>query len=104
MAAPLFAANGPRSWIWWSWIGSHFWRGSNLSILDALTQHVELTVEAVAIGLLLALPLGVLAWRFGWPRSPALGVSGIIYTVPSLALFAGLVPITGLTTTTAEID
>jgi len=97
------AENGPQSWIWWKWIGDHFWSGRNLSILDATRQHIELTALAVGIGLLISLPLAVLAWRYHWLESPVLGTTGAIYTIPSLALFAFFVPITGLTTTTAEI-
>jgi osmoprotectant transport system permease protein len=96
-------ANSARSWIWWKWVGDHFWSGRNLSIVDALRDHVELTVLAVGIGLLLSLPLAVLAWRFRWLESPILGLTGLIYTIPSLALFAFFVPITGLSRTTSEI-
>jgi osmoprotectant transport system permease protein len=53
--------------------------------------------------LVLSLPLAVLAWRYRWMESPVLGLTGLIYTIPSLALFAFFVPITGLSRTTAEI-
>jgi osmoprotectant transport system permease protein len=72
-------------------------------ILDALRQHVQLTLIAVVIGLLISLPLGLLAWRFRWLATPILGFTGALYTIPALALFAFLIPVTGLTTTTAEI-
>jgi len=57
----------------------------------------------VGIGFLIAFPLALVARR--WRRSEAaiLGITGVIYTIPSLALLALLVPYTGLTTTTAEI-
>jgi osmoprotectant transport system permease protein len=85
-------------WIRWDWLSAH-----TASILDALQQHVTLTVIAVVVGLAIALPLGVGAHRWGWLRNPALTVTGILYTIPSLALFAFLVPYTGLTYITAEI-
>jgi osmoprotectant transport system permease protein len=44
-----------------------------------------------------------LVWRIRRFEGPVLGVSGILYTVPSVALFALLIPLTGLTTVTAEI-
>jgi osmoprotectant transport system permease protein len=91
------------SWLWWHWVTTHLKPGVEFSIADAVRQHAELTAIAVAIGLALSLPLGVLVWRFRAFEGPVLGVSGILYTIPSLALFAFLVPITGLTTTTAEI-
>jgi osmoprotectant transport system permease protein len=85
---------------WWSvdWFTS---RGSEIEA--ATRQHVTLTAVAVGIGLVLALPLAVLAHRRPLLRTPVLGIAGAIYTVPSLALFAVLVPFTGLTATTVEI-
>lgn len=94
----FLAANGPGSWIWWDWVGRH-----GQTLYAAGREHVILTFWAVAIGLVIALPLGVLAHRFRWSQSPILGLTGAIYTIPSLALFALLVPVTGLGRTTAEI-
>jgi osmoprotectant transport system permease protein len=91
------------SWIWWHWVATHLKPGVEFSIADATRQHVELTVIAVVLGLVLSLPLGVVAWRYRRLETPVLGIAGALYTVPSLALFALLVPITGLTTLTAEI-
>lgn len=68
-----------------------------------LLQHVELTVLAVAIGFAISIPAGFLAWRVPPLRGFLLGIAGVLYTIPSLALFALLVPFTGLTTLTAEI-
>src|SRR5256885_5881425 len=92
----LGAADDP--WIRWDWISGHV-----PLIRDALAQHVELTLIAVAIGLIIALPLGVVGWRERILRGPIFSVTGILYTIPSLALFSILVPFTGLTTLTAEI-
>jgi osmoprotectant transport system permease protein len=94
--APLLDATDP--WIRWDWVGDHV----DL-ILGALGQHIELTVIAVGVGLLVAIPIGVLAWRYHGTRGPVLGIAGGLYTIPSLALFALLVPWTGLTVLTAEI-
>jgi osmoprotectant transport system permease protein len=96
MQAPLLDATDP--WIRWDWVGSHV----DLILAD-LTQHIELTVIAVGVGLLIAIPIGVLAWRYRGSRGPVLGLAGGLYTIPSLALFALLVPWTGLTILTAEI-
>jgi osmoprotectant transport system permease protein len=96
-------ASPQNSWIWWHWVATHLKPGVEFSIADATRQHVVLTAIAVAVGLVLSLPLGVLAWRFRRLETPVLGFAGALYTVPSLALFALLVPVTGLTTTTAEI-
>ena len=83
----------------WSWISSQY------SVIGSLlVQHVELTVIAVAIGLVISLPLGVLAWRVPALHPPLVGTTGVIYVVPSVALMALIAPITGFfSVTTAEV-
>jgi osmoprotectant transport system permease protein len=88
----------PDPWVRWDWVSDH---GDD--ILAATRQHVELTVIAVGIGLLLSFPLGLVARRWRRTAAPILGFTGILFTIPSLALFALLVPFTGLSRTTAEI-
>jgi len=85
-------------WIRWSWISGH----ADV-ITAALVQHIELTLIAVVLGLVIAVPLGLVAWRSRVFRGPIFTVTGILYTIPSLALFAFLLPFTGLTVVTAEI-
>ncbi len=82
----------------WDWIGSHL-----DDIQSRLTEHVVLTVVPVAIGFVLAFPLALAAVR--WPRlyGPLLGVTGVLFTIPSLALFVLLLPFTGLSRATAVI-
>jgi osmoprotectant transport system permease protein len=82
----------------WGWLGAH--RGE---ILRLAAQHMELTVLAVAGGFALSLPLAVFSYRHRRIYGPVSWVASLLYTIPSLALFALLVPYTGLTTTTAEI-
>ncbi|HET7487394.1 MAG TPA: ABC transporter permease [Acidimicrobiales bacterium] len=94
----LLGANGPDSWVWWDWIGRH---GDTL--YAAAREHVVLTVWAVAVGLVLSLPVGVAAWHWRRFQPVALGLTGAVYTIPSIALFALLVPVTGLGRVTAEI-
>jgi osmoprotectant transport system permease protein len=98
LAAPLLAANGPDSWIWWSWVGDHL-----SEIRTSLYEHIVLTVAAVTIGLVLSVPLALLARRWRFLYAPVLWTAGLLYAIPSLALLALLVPITGLTRTTALI-
>jgi osmoprotectant transport system permease protein len=69
----------------------------------ALRQHVLLTLVAVAIGFAISLALALAAHRLRWLERPTLAVTGILYTIPSLALFELLVAPVGLNTTTAEI-
>lgn len=65
-------------------------RTSGDTVLAALEQHVLLALLPVVFGLALALPLGYLAHRYRWLYPPLLGVSSILYAVPSLALFVVL--------------
>jgi osmoprotectant transport system permease protein len=85
-------------WIRWDWLGHH-----TDVIWQAVLQHIQLTGIAVVGGLVIATPVGLLVWRWRALRNPVLSVAGILYTIPSLALFALLVPFTGLTVVTAEI-
>ncbi|MCI0584875.1 MAG: ABC transporter permease [Chloroflexi bacterium] len=68
-----------------------------------LGQHLGISVLAVVVGLAIAMALALWARRTPGLRGPVTGVTGILYTIPSLAMFAALVPFTGLTLLTAEI-
>lgn len=83
----------------WDWVNSHW--GDTLR--PALVQHVALTLIAVAAGFAIAFALALIAHRRGWLTTPVVLVTGLLYTIPSLALFQLLVPFTGLSRTTAEI-
>jgi len=82
----------------WPWIGGHV-----DDIVRLLLRHVELTVIAVCLGFAISSALALLVVRWRWLYPPVASVAGILYTIPSLALFAVLVTITGPTITTAEI-
>lgn len=82
----------------WDWIWDHMDQ-----VGERLIEHVQLTVIAVVLGLLISLPLGLIAYRYRKSYAPIAGVTGILYTIPSLALLAFLVPFTGFSTTTAEV-
>jgi len=98
MATGLFL-QAEQPWIIWDWLFAHV-----QLFVDALVQHIELTVIAVVLALTISLPLGVLAHRWRAFRNPVLTIFGIVYTIPSVALFSFLVPYTGLVSfTTAEI-
>jgi osmoprotectant transport system permease protein len=64
-------------------------------ILAALLQHLELTLLAVVVGLAVSAPLAALALRKSWATSAITGFTGFLYTIPSVALFALLVPVFG---------
>ena len=88
----------PDSFIWWAWVRDH-----QHEIIMATYEHLRLTVLAVVLGLVLSLALAVVARRWRIARPIITGAAGVLYTIPSLALFATLVAITGFTTLTAEI-
>lgn len=60
---------------------------------EYLFAHVRLTLAALLTGLAISVPLGVFVSRRRWLEQPVLGVAGVIQTIPSLALLAGMVPI-----------
>jgi osmoprotectant transport system permease protein len=66
-------------------------------------QHIVLVGASVAIGFAVAFALALLSQRRRWLHGPLLGVTGVLYTVPSAAFFVLLLPITGFGTDTAII-
>jgi osmoprotectant transport system permease protein len=72
-------------------------------IQPALVEHVKLTLIAVAVGFVLSLGAALLTHRYRLLERPFVAFSAVVYTIPSLALFQLLVPITGLTVTTVEV-
>ncbi|HEV1998570.1 MAG TPA: ABC transporter permease [Candidatus Dormibacteraeota bacterium] len=91
-------ADAQEPWVRWNWVITH-----TGVIWDATLEHIILTVVAVVVGLVIATPLGLLAWRSPRWREPILGFTGTLYVIPSLALFALLIPFLGLTLFTAEV-
>jgi osmoprotectant transport system permease protein len=94
----FIAANGPNSFIWWDWVDRH-----RELIKNATLEHLRLTLIAVTVGFGISSVLAVIALRFRWTYAPITWLTGVLYTIPSLALFVLLVPITGFTTLTGEI-
>jgi osmoprotectant transport system permease protein len=86
---------------WWctDWLHQHW--GDTLQ--PALVQHVELSAIAVGIGFAIAFALALAGYRYRFLDPPIGVVADFLYTIPSLALFQLLVPITGLTVTTVEV-
>lgn len=99
----LDAANSCYSLYVNHWWCTSYWQSYEPDLVAATKQHAEITVIAVVLGLVLALPLAVVARRFHRLESSILGTSTIVYTIPSLALFPLLVPFTGLTENTVII-
>jgi osmoprotectant transport system permease protein len=85
------------------WFSTSFLRDNTDLLWSATREHVLLVGLSVFFGLLLALPLGVLVKDSRRLSTLLLQTTGVLYTIPSLALFALLEPLTGLTVTTAVI-
>ncbi len=88
----------PNPWFTWDYV-----RANSDAILSALREHVILTGTAVVIALLISFPLALLAHRYRRLAGPVLGATGVLYTIPSLALFALLAPYTGIGRSTVLI-
>jgi osmoprotectant transport system permease protein len=82
----------------WDWLVTH---------LDEIAyrtfQHLYLTTIAVAVGFVVSFGLAILAVRRRSTAAPIVGVSDLLYTIPSLALFGTLITITGISLLTVEI-
>lgn len=86
-----------------SWVCGKYLDEYSEEITTALREHVYLTAVSVLIGLLVAFPMALAARRWRPAGSVLLGSTTILYTIPSLAMFAILQPFTGLTETTVII-
>ncbi len=73
------------------------------SIPNLFLAHLELVGIVMLISLIIAIPLGILVARYRPLYLPLVTISGILYTIPSLAAFALLIPITQLSPATAII-
>lgn len=82
----------------WSWVERNMGQ-----IVDRTWEHLTLTGISVGLGLLISVGLTIIVLRWRWTYPPITGFTGLLYTIPSLALFALLVPFTGLSDTTAII-
>lgn len=73
------------------------WVGNNLGLIASLTlEHLRQSALPILLGLALAIPLGWLAYRFAPARGVVLTLVGLLYVIPSLALFALLPPLLGI--------
>jgi len=80
------------------------WARENIDRFGTPTvQHLELVVISVLLGFAVAFALALLAHRRAWLRTPLLAATGVLYTIPSLAFFFLLLPVTGIGRDTAII-
>jgi osmoprotectant transport system permease protein len=85
----LLAADEPL--LRWDWVQDH-----RDEIQELAVEHIKLTVLAVGLGFAISMVLALVATRWRWSYALLAGFCGVLYAVPSVALFAVLVPITGL--------
>ncbi|PZF95641.1 ABC transporter permease [Micromonospora deserti] len=78
---------------WFSW---QYLRDNSDTVITAVREHASLTARAVLIAALVALPLAVVAYWFRSLAGPILALTGVFYTIPSLALFAFIAPYLGI--------
>ena len=78
----MTSAAGSAPWDLFGYFADH-----RAEVLGLLWSHTWLSVLPVLLGLLVALPIGWLARRYRWAYPPVVSVTGLLYTIPSLALF-----------------
>jgi osmoprotectant transport system permease protein len=88
----------PNPWFSWSYLQRNI-----DDLLLAGREHVLITLAAVLLAVALAVPLALLVRRYRRLQVPVLALSGVLYTIPSLALITGLWPWLGLTPTTVVV-
>jgi osmoprotectant transport system permease protein len=76
----------------WDWVSNNI----TDEILPALIGHIYLSFVSVAIALLISLPIGILVSRYRKAYPPVTFITGLLFSIPSLALFALLVSVPGL--------
>lgn len=73
------------------------WVLDNLDLIGELTvEHVRLSITPIILGLVISIPLGWFAYRFSLTKGLVLTFAGLLYTIPSLALFMLLPPVLGI--------
>ncbi len=85
------------------WICAEYLSSRASQLGEAVVQHIWITVLSVLLGLLAALPLALLARRYRRLEWFVVGATTALYTIPSLALFSLLLPVTGLSASTVVV-
>ena len=85
------------------WFSLAYVQENSVTVLAALREHLELTGQAVLIAVAIAIPLAVAAFWFRSLTGPILALTGVLYTIPSLALFAFVAPYLGTGTQTVVV-
>jgi osmoprotectant transport system permease protein len=88
---PLASSADSSPWHFWGYFQDH-----RHEDLHWLWEHTYLSLIPVALGLAISLPLGWLARRYRWVYPPMISLTGLLYTIPSIALFIIVPPLFGL--------
>lgn len=80
-----------------------YWTTHQSDVLNLTAEHIRLVLASMALALLIAIPLGTLVARYRSLYTPIVGLTGLIYTIPSLALLVYLIAIVGIGTKNAVI-
>lgn len=97
-AGPSCYSSTTNEWLCWQYVVDR-----RDQIIDAGVEHVQITVAAILLAVVIAFPLALLARRAPRLESTVLGVSTGLYTIPSLALFPLFLPFTGLNPATVVL-
>ena len=89
-APPQLLAEARNPFIRWEWLVAEWDQ-----IQAALVEHLTLTMLAMALGMAISVVLTAIALRFRWALTPITAVTALIYTLPSVALFALFAPVFG---------
>lgn len=65
-------------------------------VLQLTLAHLQMAGTGVLLAILIGVPLGIFVTRQRWLEAPVIGLAGVLYTIPSLALFTLLIPVLGL--------
>lgn len=79
------------------WVCPAYVTSRSSQLVDALGEHLYLTVVSLLLGIVVSVPLAVFAHRFRRARALTVGITTTLYTVPSIALFFLIIPFLGLT-------
>ncbi|MEU4190328.1 ABC transporter permease [Kribbella sp. NPDC026611] len=72
------------------------WIGDNSGLIwEQLREHIYLAILPVVLGLIISVPLGYVATRYSWLANPLIAFGGILYSLPSIALFIVIPAILG---------
>jgi len=80
----------------------YLWQNLDL-VSELLLEHLQMTGAALGLAIAISVPIAGVVYRLTWLQGPVMGLLGVIYTIPSLALMILLIPLFGLSATTAIV-